>query len=167
MENNNRIASLSITLTQPRQTPKNEFGAVLARTAQEVVTTGAGLVGRVIPGAPVLSAAVSSISSVASTVGSVSTTVPSTGGATVPIPGVSGTTGGTSGTGTAGGTAGKGEAWDLLEAQKLMAAEGQKFNMAYLQLQNEMQRESREHNAVSNIMKVRHDSAKAAINNIR
>jgi hypothetical protein len=55
----------------------------------------------------------------------------------------------------------------MLEAQRLMAAEGQKFNVAYLQLQNEMQRESREHNAISNIMKVRHDSAKAAINNIR
>jgi hypothetical protein len=36
-----------------------------------------------------------------------------------------------------------------------------------MQMQNEMQRESREHNALSNIMKVRHDSAKAAINNIR
>ena len=71
------------------------------------------------------------------------------------------------GPGGPGGTTGKGDAWDMLEAQKLMAAEGQKFNMAYLQLQNEMQKESREHNAISNIMKVRHDSAKAAINNIR
>jgi hypothetical protein len=160
VENNNRIASLSITPTQPRQTPQNEFGAVMARTAQEIVKTGASIVGGMVPGGPVLSAAVSSVSSVASTVGSAAVTVPSTSGA---IPGVSGTPGGTTGTGTAG----KGEAWDMLEAQKLMAAEGQKFNMAYLQLQNEMQRESREHNAVSNIMKVRHDSAKAAINNIR
>lgn len=160
MENNNRITSLSITPTQPRQTPQNEFGAVMARTAQEIVKTGASIVGGMVHGAPVLSAAVSSVSAVASTVGSVATTVPSTSGS---IPGVSGTPGGTTGTGTAG----KGEAWDMLEAQKLMAAEGQKFNMAYLQLQNEMQRESREHNAVSNIMKVRHDSAKAAINNIR
>ena len=167
MQNNHRIASLSITPTQPRQTPQNEFGAVMARTAQEIVKTGAGLVGQVLPGGPVLSAAVSSVSSVASSVGSVSAAVPSTGGSIVPIPGVSGTPGGTHGTGTAGGTAGKGDAWDMLEAQKLMAAEGQKFNMAYLQLQNDMQKESREHNAVSNIMKVRHDSAKAAINNIR
>jgi len=167
VENNHRIASLSITPTQPRQTPQNEFGAVLARTAQHVVKTGAGLVGGMLPGAPVLSAAVSSVSSVASSVGSVSATVPSASGGVVPIPGVGGATGGTSGPGAAGGTAGKGDAWDMLEAQKLMAAEGQKFNLAYLQLQNEMQRESREHNAVSNIMKVRHDSAKAAINNIR
>ena len=42
-----------------------------------------------------------------------------------------------------------------------------KMNLAYMNLQNEMQAESRAHNAISNIMKVRHDSAKAAINNIR
>ena len=36
-----------------------------------------------------------------------------------------------------------------------------------VELQDEMQRESREHTTVSNVMKVRHDSAKAAINNIR
>ncbi|WP_224244280.1 hypothetical protein [Hyalangium gracile] len=154
MENNNRIASLSITPTFARQTPRNEFGAVLARTAQEVVKTGASIVGGMVPGAPVLSAAVSSVSSTVSSVGSTNATI-------TPIPG---TTGGTSAT---GGATGKGDAWDMLEAQRLMAEDGQKFNMAYLSLQNEMQRESREHNAVSNIMKVRHDSAKAAINNIR
>ncbi len=160
MENNNRIASLSITPTLQRQTPQNEFGAVLARTAQEVVKTGAGLVGGMLPGGPVMSAAVSSIRSVVST-------VPSTNTSITPVPGGGGAVGGTSGPGATGGTAGRGEAWDMLEAQRLMAAEGQKFNVAYLQLQNEMQKESREHNAVSNIMKVRHDSAKAAINNIR
>ncbi|HSP80094.1 MAG TPA: hypothetical protein VLQ93_16305, partial [Myxococcaceae bacterium] len=62
---------------------------------------------------------------------------------------------------------GQGEQWDLMEAQRAMQAEGFKMNLAYMQLQNEMQKESRAHNAVSNIMKVRHDSAKAAINNIR
>ena len=156
MENNNRIASLSVTPTLARQTPQNEFGNVLARTAQEVVKTGAGLVGGMIPGGPVVSAAVSSVRSTVSSVGSTNASI-------VPIPGA---TGGTSSTAT-GGTTGKGDAWDMLEAQKLMAQDGQKFNMAYLSLQNEMQKESREHNAISNIMKVRHDSAKAAINNIR
>jgi hypothetical protein len=146
MENDPRIAPLSITSSVPRQTPRNEFGAVFARTAQEVVRAGTGLAGGLGVSPPVMSAAVSSIRS------TVSLAAPVTGGAAVP--GV-------------GGTTGKGEAWDLLEAQKLMAAEGQKFNLEYLQLQNAMQQESREHNAVSNIMKVRHDSAKAAINNIR
>ncbi|SEL51690.1 hypothetical protein SAMN05444354_106281 [Stigmatella aurantiaca] len=147
MENDPRIASLSITSTLPRQTPRNEFGAVFARTAQEAVRAGSGLAGGMGMSPPVVSAAVSSVRSTVSLATSV------TGGGAA-LPGV-------------GGTAGKGEAWDLLEAQKLMAAEGQKFNLEYLQLQNAMQQESREHNAVSNIMKVRHDSAKAAINNIR
>ncbi|WP_225410833.1 hypothetical protein [Stigmatella hybrida] len=147
MENDSRIASLSITSTLPRQTPRNEFGAVFARTAQEAVRAGTGLAGGMVVSPPVMSAAVSSVRSTVSLATSV------TGGGAA-LPGV-------------GGAAGKGEAWDLLEAQKLMAAEGQKFNLEYLQLQNAMQQESREHNAVSNIMKVRHDSAKAAINNIR
>jgi len=159
MENNHRIASMSVTPTLPRQTPKNEFGEVLARTAQEVVKTGVGIIGGMIPGGPVMSAAVSSISSVVSS-------VPSTSASITPVPSAGGVVG-TNGPGATGGTTGRGDAWDMLEAQRLMAQEGQKFNVAYLQLQNEMQRESREHNAISNIMKVRHDSAKAAINNIR
>ncbi|WP_224365303.1 hypothetical protein [Hyalangium versicolor] len=156
MENNNRIASLSITPTLARQTPRNEFGAVLARTAQEVVKTGASIVGGMVPSGPVMSAAVSSVSSTVASVGSTNASI-------TPIPGT-GSTGSVTGT---TGTTGQGDAWDMLEAQRLMAEDGQKFNMAYLGLQNEMQKESREHNAISNIMKVRHDSAKAAINNIR
>ena len=167
MENNNRIASLSITPTVARQTPQNEFGAVLARTAQEVVKTGVGLVGGMIPGGPVTSAAVASVRSTVASVTSTSsslTSIPGTGGAS--IPGTAGTPS-TSPATPAAGTTGKGDAWDMLEAQRLMAEDGQKFNMAYLSLQNQMQQESREQNAISNIMKVRHDSAKAAINNIR
>jgi hypothetical protein len=155
MSSDNRIASLSITPSVPRQTPQNDFGTVLARTTNEAVKNGVGLVSSMVPGGPALSAAVSSARTTVSSVASgVTSTVPS---------------GGASAAGGAGaaGASGKGEQWDLLEAQKMMQAEGQAFNAAYLQLQNEMQRESREHNAVSNIMKVRHDSAKAAINNIR
>ncbi|AEI69030.1 hypothetical protein [Corallococcus macrosporus] len=155
MSNDSRIPTLTITQTVPRQTPQNEFGAVLARAAHEVVRSGAGLVGGMIPAGPIFSAAVSSAKTVVSAV--------ATKASPAGIP-ASAETGGAAG---AGAAAGNQDAWDLLEAQKVLTAEGQKFNMAYLQLQNEMQKESREHNAVSNIMKVRHDSAKAAINNIR
>ncbi len=55
---------------------------------------------------------------------------------------------------------------DLLEATRALQAEAQSFNLQYLQLQESMQRESREFQALSNVMKVKHDSAKAAINNI-
>jgi 3-oxoacyl-ACP reductase-like protein len=157
VENGNRIGSLSITPTVARQTPQNDFGKVFARTAQEVVRTGAGVVATLVPGSPAVSAAVSSISAVvsssAASVGSTSAT-PMSGGAG-------------NGAGGAAGTPGQGDQWDLIAAQKEMQAEGLKMNLAYMNLQNEMQKESRAHNAVSNIMKVRHDSAKSAINNIR
>ncbi|MFY2564436.1 hypothetical protein ACN469_43005 [Corallococcus terminator] len=138
----------------PRQTPRNDFGTVLAHAAHQVVSKGAGLVGGMIPQGPILSAAVSSTKMAISSVVPMGTTT--TSGAS------------TSGAGASLGTpSGNGDGWDLLQAQKALSEDGQKFNAAYLQLQNEMQRESREHNAISNIMKVRHDSAKAAINNIR
>ncbi len=152
MENGNRIGSLSITPTVSRQTPQNDFGTVFARTAQEVAR-GAGVVASLVPGAPMVSAAVASVSSVVS---SSASSVRAT--STVPV---------TGGVGGAVGSTGKGEQWDLLAAQREMQAEGMQMNLAYMNLQNEMQAESRAHNAISNIMKVRHDSAKAAINNIR
>lgn len=158
MENGNRIGTLSITPTVARQTPRNDFGTVLARTAQEVVRTGAGVVAAIVPGAPAVSAAVASVGAV------VSTSASSVRGASVPTGGSVGT--GSSASATLGAT-GQGDQWDLLAAQKEMQAEGAKMNLAYMNLQNEMQAESRAHNAISNIMKVRHDSAKAAINNIR
>jgi hypothetical protein len=150
VENGNRIGSLSITPTVARQTPQNDFGTVFARTAQEVVKAGAGIAASMMPGAPMVSAAVASVSSVVSSTASSVQGVSAAGGA-----------------GGVGGTAGQGEQWDLLAAQREMQAEGMKMNMAYMNLQNEMQAESRAHNAISNIMKVRHDTAKAAINNIR
>ena len=161
MDPDNRVPSLTLTPTVPRQTPKNEFGTVLARAAQEVVRSGAGLVGGMIPAGPIVSAALSSTRAVVSTVASTDAASKA-----APMPGT-GSASTSAASAAAGVATGSGEAWDLLEAQRALSAEGQKFNMAYLQLQNEMQKESREHNAVSNIMKVRHDSAKAAINNIR
>lgn len=160
MENGNRIGTLSITPTVARQTPNNDFGTVLARTAQEVVRTGAGVVAAIVPGGPAVSAAVASVSSVVSTAAS---SAPSVRGASMMA-------GGTGGTGSASatlGSTGQGDQWDLLAAQKEMQADGAKMNLEYMHLQNQMQAESRAHNAISNIMKVRHDSAKAAINNIR
>jgi hypothetical protein len=41
------------------------------------------------------------------------------------------------------------------------------FNLQMQQLQNELQRQAREINLVSNVMKTKHDTAKAAIQNIR
>lgn len=149
--NPNRINQVSMTQTTQRQTPQNDFGTVMARTISTAVQAGTGVAGVLTLGNPVLSAAVNNIASAVSAVTGTSAAPPGTGAP--------------AGTGSTGGT-GKSE-WDLLEAQQLMRAEERQFNAEYLKLQNAMQKESREFNAVSNIMKVRHDSAKAAINNIR
>lgn len=55
---------------------------------------------------------------------------------------------------------------DVLAATRALQQEARTYNLQYLQLQENMQRESREFTALSNVMKVKHDSAKAAISNI-
>ena len=145
MDNGNRLGSVTLTPTVARQTPRNDFGEGLSRTARTAVSTVGQVVATLAPGVPMVSAAVARVSAV---VGAPGAWV--RGAAAGPL-----------------GQAGQGEQWDLLAAQKEMQAEGAKMNLAYMDLQNQMQAESRAHNAVSNIMKVRHDSAKSAINNIR
>ncbi len=62
--------------------------------------------------------------------------------------------------------AGAGGAGDMIEATRALQQEAQSFNLQYLQLQESLQREGREFTAISNVMKARHDAAKAAIGNI-
>jgi hypothetical protein len=69
--------------------------------------------------------------------------------------------------GAAGAARGGSPGGDAFEAARLLQQEAQGFNLRYLALQEEMQRESREFTAVSNVMKVRHDAARAAIHNIQ
>ncbi len=68
--------------------------------------------------------------------------------------------------GTAAGSAGGGSPGDLLEATRAMQQEAQAMNLQYLQLQERMQQESREFTTLSNVMRVKHDTARAAIGNI-
>jgi hypothetical protein len=64
------------------------------------------------------------------------------------------------------GTGGAGSQGDLLEATRAMQQEAQAMNLQYLQLQERMQQESREFTTLSNVMRVKHDTARAAIGNI-
>jgi hypothetical protein len=52
-------------------------------------------------------------------------------------------------------------------AMDSMQNQSQSFNLQYLQLQNNISQENRQFTMVSNIMKVKHDTAKNSINNIR
>lgn len=64
------------------------------------------------------------------------------------------------------GTGSAGSQGDLLEATRAMQLEAQAMNLQYLQLQERMQQESREFTTLSNVMRVKHDTARAAIGNI-
>ncbi len=55
----------------------------------------------------------------------------------------------------------------LYKAIREMQEMSQSFNLQYLDLQRDMQNENRQFTLVSNIMKMKHDTAKSAINNIR
>jgi hypothetical protein len=65
-----------------------------------------------------------------------------------------------------GGTGGGSTPGDLLEATRAMQQEAQAMNLQYLQLQERMQQESREFTTLSNVMRVKHDTARSAIGNI-
>jgi len=50
---------------------------------------------------------------------------------------------------------------------KALAETNMSFNLQYLQLQSQMQRESRSYTAISNIMKTKHDTVANSISNVR
>jgi hypothetical protein len=142
----NKIESIHVAPTTETKAEPGRFETALrtagARLVQGVAA-GVELASPYVPAGTVLSAAVRPVAaSAASAVAS------STGGA---------------GTGT---IAGGGSEGDLLEATRALQSEARTFNLQYLQLQEGMQRESREFTAMSNVMKVRHESAKSAIGNI-
>jgi len=56
---------------------------------------------------------------------------------------------------------------EMLSSTTEMDEMSQSFSLQYLQLQQDMQADNRQFTLVSNIMKVKHDTAKNAINNVR
>jgi hypothetical protein len=153
----NRIESIHVAPTTERKAEPGRFGATpraaAAGLARGVAAT-VGLAAPYVPGGTVLSAAVRSAANAARG-------KPSAFGADAGT-----SVAGAVATGPAGtGGAEPGED-DVLAATRALQQEARTFNLQYLQLQEAMQRESREFTALSNVMKVKHDSAKAAINNI-
>ncbi len=136
-----RIDPIHVTPTTERKTEPNRFGDTLRAAAAGVIdgiASGVGLAAPFVPGGLVLSAAVRGAGRAASAAVS------------------------SSAAGRSGGDGGG----DVIEATRALQQEAQSFNLQYLQLQEGMQRESREFTAITNVMKVKHDSAKSAINNI-
>jgi hypothetical protein len=74
--------------------------------------------------------------------------------------------------GGAGGTAAVAAGADAQESSTLtevraMQEQAQAFNLQYLSLQEEVQQENRRFSTVSNVLKAKHETAKAAVSNIR
>jgi hypothetical protein len=137
----NRIESIHVAPTTEKKTEPGRFERALRGAAGGVASGLAATVGLAapyVPGGMVLSAAVR-------------------GAASAGGPGLA-TAQADEGAGAGGG--------DLVEATRTIQREAQASNLRFLQLQESMQRESREYTALSNVMKVKHDSAKAAIHNI-
>ncbi len=143
----NRINQISITTTVGKQTQTREFGEVL----KDSLRSGANALGTVtglIAGTPALgmvSAAVSSVTSFASHAATGVTQVATAN--------------------TAANTSiiDSGNPADSTGMVSQMRAETDRS----IAMQMQMQQESRDYNTLSNVLKTRHDSAKAAINNIR
>jgi hypothetical protein len=136
-----KVQSIHVAPTTHKKTEPGRFENALRNAASGLargVATSVELAAPYVPAGTVLSAAVRSASS-ASPVGA--------GGGSGPPPGAT-------------------QEDDVLAATRTLQQEARTFNLQYLQLQENMQRESREFTALSNVMKVKHDSAKAAIANI-
>ncbi|MDP2272977.1 MAG: hypothetical protein Q8N23_26645 [Archangium sp.] len=151
MESSNRI---SLTPTVSRQTPKNEFGNVLKNAIQTAANVGGSLLNSV-PGVGIISAAVSNVTALAGKGNSAQASYAATG--------ISSVQGGGGATAQAMATSPDGVPGELTGMIGQMRAEADRSTM----MQMQMQQESREYNTISNVLKVRHDSAKSAINNIR
>lgn len=152
MTPDNRISQTTLAATGHRQTPKNEFGEVLVKTSSVALDAGVAVLGS-FTSAPVMTAAVSGIR----TALGVASTQASAGASGSVGPGPGSTLGGSP----------LSQAQESYNLQSQLGAESFQLNSMYLDLQRQMQRESREFTTLSNIMKVRHDTAKAAINNVR
>jgi len=140
------ITSVIVAPTADRKTAPSSFGATLraaAAGAVEGLSAAAGLLAPLAPAGMVLAGAVRGVAQAAA--GASRGTLPSAPSAPP------------AGTGSG----------DAFEAARLLQQEGQSFNLRYLELQERLQRETREFTALSNVMKVRHDAARAAIQNVQ
>jgi len=158
---------LEIDSTRPRQTekPVTPFRDVLTGGVS-LLMSGAEVATHVVAG-PVLAAAVHDARVGAMTaVGGAGAT--SAAGALGAAAGAGGPLGAMSGAGGSGlsGQSGQSGQSDLGNVQAMMQ-DGQSSNMQLLALQQQIQEESQRFSTVSNVMRAKFDTAKAAVSNIR
>jgi hypothetical protein len=140
-------SAVSVTVTRPRQTeaPPSPFRDILAGGVT-VLMSGARIATHVL-GVPSLAAAVQD-----ARVGG------GGGGGATPRAATTAT--------AAAMTEGSGSGSDIA-AMQAMQRESQVFNLQLLELQEQIQQENRRFTTVSNVLRAKHDTAKAAVSNIR
>ncbi|CAM4503123.1 hypothetical protein HRD49_42730 [Corallococcus exiguus] len=172
---------MNTQMTTARQTPNTSFGARVQNGLNSTVGAvgaGVGAVAGFVPGAGIVSAAVSSAQTFSGASGSGMQGGPyvgvmNTGSGAVPstnLPGVGGSglpsTGGSTSLGTSVGTSSGGSVGDQLNTNGSLKSM-MDDNVKLLNMQSAMQHESQLFTAVSNVMKSRHDTTKNSIGNIR
>ena len=158
---------LNTRVTEERQTPKTDFGSRVKDGLQVtagVIAQGAAVASSGIPGGAILSSAItggmSSLNNGLSSgqrgggIGGGGVHGAYGGGSTSSVP----TSGSGSSTSVIPGDS-YSQGMDLLQAQAAS-------NMQFLTLQSQMQQENQKFSTLSNVMKVRHDTAKNSIQNI-
>jgi hypothetical protein len=156
----NRIDTITIA---PSTTPKaapGRFESALQGAARSLARSVVGAVEYAAPAVPFGTVLVGAVRGGAGAGAAGSAGAPLTSTAATLGEGATGTAGGVTGA-VAAGTQG-----DLVEATRALQQEAQAMNLQYLQLQERMQAESREFTTLSNVMKVKHDTARSAIGNI-
>jgi hypothetical protein len=181
---------MSTNLSVNRQTPDTSFGARVqagVNNAAGAVAGGVGLATGMFSGGGIVSAAVSSMTTLTAQGATGNATTPYTavlpgagggtagGVGTVGVPSVNTTVGSGGGVGIPGVGGGSAGGPNYLGGNT--GAPGSEFNgelagmfqeqKNLLKLQSAMQQESQKYQAVSNVLKSRHETAKNAIGNIR
>src|SRR4051812_39394149 len=154
---------VKVEATRPRQTqaPASPFRDVLAGGVS--VLMGGAQVATHVMGAPVLAAAVQNARA-----GAVAAIAGGSGSPTL-VGGTAAPLGGGAPAASAAATgvlASAGDGTDLATMQA-MQRESQAFNLQLLNLQEDVQQENRRFTTLSNVLRARHDTAKAAIANVR
>lgn len=150
-----RVESITVAPTTERKTVPGRFEAALQGATRALASGVVGTVELAAPAVPFGNVLA----------GAIRGGLQGGGGAAAGLAagGVGARLGGSALGGVAGGATTPG---DLLEATRAMQQEAQSMNLQYLQLQERMQQESREFTTLSNVMRVKHDTARSAISNI-
>ena len=160
---------LNTSNTTVRTAPRNDFGTHMRTGIATGSQTAAGAIGVAapfVPGAAVVSAAVSGAGGAIAGGSGGSVGMSGSGGRFAGIGDIPGA-GPCLGSDTSGAPKQGSSQQGLMDQTKNMQEMMSSFNLQYLQLQQKMQGENRSFTTISNVMKTKHDTAKASINNVR